>query len=314
MREDPAAKRFNLTLVAKSEDPQVTFSNIWNELHHEKANPRVGMLVDDSKNGQIAEDFMKFVEGRAHSKVEAFPFFNECFSVKDSEEVDNLRKSSKVSAYFFAKFIKEVELVIDSGKTTKHSTLSKKVLDLMESEAELKKCAIKLSSQKVVKDFIDFGAPLSVQSGGNYSNRLFIESDERELRSDCILVSLGSMYRSYNSFISRTLLIDPSEEQKGVYKKIETLMKVITQNLRVGVKISAVYIKARQFILDTLPMVDPPSSFGHGVRVHQLRWASFFQRTPWPSTSTTTASSSKATASWSPATCHRSGMSHLTQG
>ena len=53
------------------------------------------------------------------------------------------------------------------------------------------------------------------------------------------------MYRSYNSFISRTLLIDPSEEQKSIYKKVETLMKVIIQNLRPGVKISDIYKKAR---------------------------------------------------------------------
>ena len=98
--------------------------------------------------------------------------------------------------------------MIDSGKATKHAAISKKLLDLMESETELKKCAIK---HKVVKDYIDFGAPISVQSGGNYSNRLFVESDDRELKPDCIVMSLGSMYRSYNSFISRTLLIDPSE-------------------------------------------------------------------------------------------------------
>jgi nucleosome binding factor SPN SPT16 subunit len=51
--------------------------------------------------------------------------------VKDAEEIENLKKSSKVTSYFFAKFIKEVEVVIDSGKATKHSELSRKVLDLM---------------------------------------------------------------------------------------------------------------------------------------------------------------------------------------
>lgn len=43
----------------------------------------------------------------------------------------------------------------------------------MENDAELKKCAIKLSSQKVVKDYIDIGAPCSIQSGGAYSNKIF---------------------------------------------------------------------------------------------------------------------------------------------
>jgi nucleosome binding factor SPN SPT16 subunit len=91
---------------------------------------------------------------------------------------------------------------------------------MMENEAELKKCAIKLSSHRISKDFIDIGAACSVQSGGSYSNKLFIESNDKELKSDCILISLGSMYRSYNTYISRTLLIDPTEEQKSIYKKI----------------------------------------------------------------------------------------------
>ena len=174
---------------------------------------------------------------------------------KDEEEVESLKKSGKVASYFFGKAISEVEMVIDSGKVTKHSDISKKVLDLMENESELKKCAIKLSSQKVSKEFIDIGAQTSIQSGGSYSNKLFIESNDKELKSDCILISLGAMYRSYNTFISRTLLIDPTEEQKNIYKKIETLAKILTTNLRVGVKINEVYKKARMFMQDNLKNV-----------------------------------------------------------
>ena len=44
-----------------------------------------------------------------------------------------MKKSGKVSGYFFGKAINEVEIVIDSGKTTKHSDISKKVLGLMEN-------------------------------------------------------------------------------------------------------------------------------------------------------------------------------------
>lgn len=157
--------------------------------------------------------------------------------------------------------------MIDEGKQTKHSELSKKVLDLMENDSELKKCAIKLSSSKVVKDYIDLGAPCSVQSGGSYANKIFIESNEKELRSDCILIGLGSMYRSYNTFIGRTLLIDPTDEQKNIYKKIENLAKVIIQNLRPGVKICDVYKKARQFMHDTLPNLEAPKSFGYGMGI-----------------------------------------------
>ena len=44
----------------------------------------------------------------------------------------------------------------------------------MENDSELKKCAIKLASQKVIKDYIDLGAPCSIQSGGVYANKVFV--------------------------------------------------------------------------------------------------------------------------------------------
>ena len=75
------------------------------------------------------------------------------------------------------------------------------------------------------------------------------------------------MYRSYNTYISRTLLIDPNDEQKSIYKKIQTLFKVITQNLRPGVRICDVYKKAKQFLQDTLPNVEVPKSFGYGMGI-----------------------------------------------
>lgn len=90
---------------------------------------------------------------------------------------------------------------------------------------------------------------------------------------------MGTLYRSYNSYIARTLLINPTEEQKGIYKKVETLSKVIIQNLRIGVKISDVYRKARQFIQDSLPGLEIPKSFGFGVTLFLCSWEFFLLRT-----------------------------------
>ena len=94
-----------------------------------------------------------------------------------------------------------------------------------------------------------------------------MESNEKELKSDCILISLGAMYRSYNTFISRTLLIDPTEEQKAIYKKIETLTKILTSNLRNGIKISDVYKKARMYTQDSLKNIEVPKNFGYGMGI-----------------------------------------------
>jgi len=43
------------------------------------------------------------------------------------------------------------------------------------------------------------------------------------------------------------------------------LTKVIIQNLRIGVKISDVYKKAKQFVADNLSALEMPKSLGFGV-------------------------------------------------
>ncbi len=55
------------------------------------------------------------------------------------------------------------------------------------------------------------------------------------------MLGLGALYKSYNSYVGRTLLIDPNEQQKAVYKKILTLCKVIQQNLKPGVTLDQIY-------------------------------------------------------------------------
>ena len=120
---------------------------------------------------------------------------------------------------------------------------------ILNSEPELKKCAIKVTNNNptkltINKDYIDLGPAINVQSGGNYTGKLFAEPNDNALRSDCILLNLGTLYKSYNSFAARTLLIDPTDEQKMIYKKTVALLKVIQQNLRPGLTISSVYKKA----------------------------------------------------------------------
>ena len=138
--------------------------------------------------------------------------------------------------------------MIDSGRRTKHKELTEKINEIMTNEAELKKLVVKLKDLELNKEYIDNGPIASIQSGGQFKHKLFAESDDGELRSDCIVLGLGSLYRSYNSYISRTLLIDPTDYQKNIYKKVETLSKIVIQNLRAGVNLGDIYRKAKMFV------------------------------------------------------------------
>lgn len=51
-----------------------------------------------------------------------------------------------------------------------------------------------------------------VQSGGSYDLRPQAESNDFELNYDIIIATCGFKYRDYNTSMSRTLFIDPSNE------------------------------------------------------------------------------------------------------
>ena len=51
-----------------------------------------------------------------------------------------------------------------------------------------------------------------VQSGGVYDVRAQAVSDNRQLKYDQIICSVGSKYFEYNSHVVRTLFINPSEQ------------------------------------------------------------------------------------------------------
>ena len=134
----------------------------------------------------------------------------------------------------------------------------------------MKKCTVKLASNSaglsIIKDYIDTGASICIQSGGIYDAKVFPEPNSNPLKSDCILLGLGTLYKSWNSFVGRTLLINPTEKQKMTYKKILALAaKVIKDNLRPGVAIQLIYKKAAEFVQEQLPGVEVPKSFGFGV-------------------------------------------------
>ena len=52
---DPNASKYNLTFVQKEADSKDIFEKIWSNLHPSVEKPRLGMLVNDTKTGAVAE-------------------------------------------------------------------------------------------------------------------------------------------------------------------------------------------------------------------------------------------------------------------
>lgn len=66
-------------------------------------------------------------------------------------------------------------------------------------------------------NFLDFGYPTNVQSGGQYNLKMGSAPNSDKLASDTILLSVCGKYKDLCCNCSRTLMIDPKPEQKEAY-------------------------------------------------------------------------------------------------
>ena len=62
------------------------------------------------------------------------------------------------------------------------------------------------------KQYIDIPFSPIIQSGGEYDLRLQAESNEKILNYDTIICSVGAKYKEYNTSVSRTMFIDPTND------------------------------------------------------------------------------------------------------
>ena len=97
----------------------------------------------------------------------------------------------------------------------------------------------------IEKEFIDIGPCIKLQSGGEYITDLLKSPIDMCLKCDCILVNFGIIYKGYNSFVGRTLLINPNENQKDAYKKSLLIFQKIINSLVVGETLKSVYEKTK---------------------------------------------------------------------
>lgn len=67
----------------------------------------------DKKNEANEDELEKYLRGQSVEFVDTSKLLNECFSIKDKDEMDDIRRASKVTTYFLDKLISEVKRVID---------------------------------------------------------------------------------------------------------------------------------------------------------------------------------------------------------
>lgn len=207
----------------------------------------VGMLVKEAKaqRGAVAEAANK-ATGAAKEQVNVATALARILAVKDADEVGKIKKAAALSvAVFRYALLERIEKTIDQDKKVSHAALSQVAEDAIVNPAKAKIKGLK-------SDFCDPCYPPIIQSASSetptrtFDLRPSAESDGEPLQFGVIVASLGARYSNLCSNISRTLLVDPTEEQKAAYEAVLKAHTAAIEALVPGSKLSAAYHAAAE--------------------------------------------------------------------
>lgn len=205
----------------------------------------VGLLVKEAKSqrGEVASAVSKAMNG-AKERVNVATALARIFAVKDQDEIIKIKKAARLSTSAFRHALLErIEKTIDQDKKVSHSTLAQ-----VAEDAILNPSKVKVSGLK--PDFCDPCYPPIIQSASKETkDRMFdlkpsAESDDEPLQFGVITASLGARYSNFCSNICRTLLVDPTAEQKGAYEAVLKAQSAAIDALSPGAKLNAAYLAA----------------------------------------------------------------------
>ena len=90
--------------------------------------------------------------------------------------------------------------------------------------------------------FLDFPLPVLIQSGGDFSiNKFQVDSSNEKLQSQAIYINVCGKYADMSAMASRTLIVNPKDEQKAAYILAHEAEELLIKSLKPGTKISDAY-------------------------------------------------------------------------
>lgn len=156
-------------------------------------------------------------------------------------------------------FVDEMSRLLDEEKQMTHKALAAKVDEKIDDARFFNKLA-RLPSEFAAQH-IDWAYGPVIQSGGAYDLKLTATPDSRNLEAGIILSSFGIRYKTHNSLIGRTYLVDPTKSQEANYAFLLSLHDTVMKEVRDGVVAKDLYNKAVSLVRSKKPELE-----GHLVK------------------------------------------------
>ncbi|MES1920611.1 FACT complex subunit spt16, partial [Bonamia ostreae] len=214
----------------------------------EKFGTKKSVLFLKNKSGELFQKVFATIKSN-FLLVECNSAVGKLLSVKTGKERNCAEKAANLCSAVYKYFlVPKIETVIDEDIKITHSTLSKSTEKIINTP---NKVQINLNP-----DFVESCYSPIIQSGGEYNMKLSAESTSNPLKitkNAPVLISLGVRYKSYCCNMSRSLMFDPSEEQKRVYNTALCAFEAAVDALKPGTEVKRIWEIVRNVVEDKYP-------------------------------------------------------------
>lgn len=225
--------KIELLVRDKNDSNKVNFEKIFSGLTQGST---AGIFVKDKFPGDFYQECIEQIFNPQYSlvKQDVSAQIAYILAVKEDVEIQLIQKASYASDATYNHLCKELAGIIDKEKKVSHKKLSDKLNDAISKDPG--RFIESLDARLVDTCYMPI-----IQSGGSYSLRFGSTSNDDNIHFGSIVSSLGIRYKRYCSNISRTLMIEPSEEQKKNYEFLIQVSDELINRLREGVVLSDLY-------------------------------------------------------------------------
>ncbi|KAL3670335.1 hypothetical protein V7S43_004646 [Phytophthora oleae] len=202
---------------------------------------KTGVLTKENPLGELVASFKKALEATEVEQVEVGKGIETVLTVKENEELENIRWAGALSSKVFKlKFMEDMEQIIDDEKSISHEKISMAIEDVFDNPSKI----------KVTINPVDIEPcyPPIVQSGGKYDLKPSAQSTKDAMKYDVIICSLGARYKGYCSNVGRTFFIDPTSSMEKSYELLREAHELCVKELQPGKLVGKVVEKVRKFI------------------------------------------------------------------
>lgn len=223
---------------------------------------KFGGFLREKQKGLFIENFEKEFAKRNLTETDVGTPFQELIAIKSEEDLELIGKAAQANVFLMKKFVSEIEGILDANSNTSHQKITK----IMENQIESSKRELERSFG-IKPRFIEYTYSPVVQSGKNFDLKIDAESNSDPLSQNYILLNMAVKYFELNTNIFRTLLIDPSEEDRRNYGALSKIHEFVVNSLAPGTRCADIYSKTVDLVRTNYPdLIEKlPQNFGFGI-------------------------------------------------